>query len=295
MEIPRPLMQQLEDYRAGFWEQLPQFVSAIVVLLIAWGLVTIARYAARKILIKARMRRSLVELLQMLLSVGLWFSAVLIAMTIAFPSITPAKALTALGLGSVAIGFAFKDVFENFLAGILLLLREPFRLGDFVEVDGIEGRVQDITIRDTHMRKTNGELVVLPNALIFKNPIHVLTNGELRRATVMCGVSYDTDVDHARRVITKAVVQVDTVRDDVKDVQVFAHAFGESSIDFEVTWWTGSKPVDIRKSRDEVVRAIKRALDDADIEIPFPYRTLTFKEPLQTSRFQEATKSAESV
>ncbi|WP_348520808.1 mechanosensitive ion channel family protein [Algicella marina] len=77
--------------------------------------------------------------------------------------------------------------------------------------------------------------------------------------------------------IRKAVVAVDSVRDDVRDVQVFAKEFGASSIDFEITWWTGSRPVDIRASRDQVVAAVKRALDDADIEIPFPYRTLTFK------------------
>lgn len=220
----------------------------------------------------------------MLTSVGLWFAGILVATTIALPTVTPGRALTALGLGSVAIGFAFKDVFENFLAGILLLIREPFRLGDFIEVDDIEGKVDQITIRDTHIRQTDGELVVMPNAMIFKNPIHVLTNSDLRRTAIICGVSYDTDVDHARDVITAAVRDVDSVRDDVKDVQIFAKAFGESSIDFEVAWWTGSRPFDIRQSRDQVVAAVKRALDEADIEIPFPYRTLTFKEPLAYRR-----------
>ena len=75
--------------------------------------------------------------------------------------------------------------------------------------------------------------------------------------------------------IYDAVIRVDMVRDDVRDVQVFAKEFGASSIDFQVTWWTGSKPVDIRASRDKVVSSIKRALDEAGIEIPFPYRTLT--------------------
>ncbi len=77
---------------------------------------------------------------------------------------------------------------------------------------------------------------------------------------------------------------VDSVRDDVKDVQIFAQEFADSSINFEVTWWTGSRPVDIRRSRDKVVAAVKGALDEAGIEIPFPYRTLTFKEPLETLR-----------
>ena len=81
--------------------------------------------------------------------------------------------------------------------------------------------------------------------------------------------------------------QVDSVRSDVRDVEVFAKEFGDSSINFEVTWWTGSRPIDIRKSRDTVVAAVKRALDDAGMEIPFPYRTLTFKEPLPLARLTE--------
>ena len=85
-------------------------------------------------------------------------------------------------------------------------------------------------------------------------------------------------------VITKAVETCETVITDGHPIQIFAQEFGSSSIDFEVTWWTGSKPLDIRKSRDEVIAAIKRALDDAGVEIPFPYRTLTFKEPLALER-----------
>jgi len=77
-------------------------------------------------------------------------------------------------------------------------------------------------------------------------------------------------------------------------VQIFAQAFGASSIDFEVTWWTGSSPLEIRRSRDEVVASVKRALDDAGIEIPFPYRTLTFKQPLHTVSDRELERSKES-
>ena len=97
-------------------------------------------------------------------------------MTIIFPGITPAKILTVLGLGSIAIGFAFKDIFENFLAGILILFREPFQIQDFIECEGIEGFVEDITIRDTHIRRVDGQRIVIPNAMLFKNPVYVRTD-----------------------------------------------------------------------------------------------------------------------
>jgi len=241
-----------------------------------WGLRTLVD----KVGSRASLRRNLIEVLQLLSSTVLWPAGLLIALTIVFPTITPGRALTTLGLGSVAIGFAFKGTFENFLAGILLLLREPFALGDHVECEGIEGKVEAITIRDTHIRKTDGQLVVMPNAQLFHNAVTVRTDKELRCAELICGVAYGEDVDHAREVIACAVRKVDMVRDDVRDVQVFANAFGASSIDFEVTWWTGSQPVGIRSSRDQVVAAIKRALDEEEIEIPFPCRTLTVNEPV---------------
>ena len=273
------LTQQVKQFIADFWAALPQIVVALVVLVLTWFVAKAVRALVARIARSTRMRRSLTEVLQMIVGATTWIVGILIATVIVFPSMTPAKMLTALGLGSVAIGFAFKDVFENFLAGILILFREPFRLNDYIECGGIDGQVEEITIRDTHIRQTDGQRVVMPNALLFKEPVTVRTDKDFRRTTIVCGVAYGEDVDQARDVITDAVKRVDLVRDDVRDVQIFAREFNSSSIDFEVTWWTGSRPVDIRVSRDQVVAAVKRALDDAGIEIPFPYRTLTFKGP----------------
>ncbi|MCA8880611.1 MAG: mechanosensitive ion channel family protein [Rhodobacteraceae bacterium] len=291
-ELLPTLRAQISDYLTGLAAAAPRLVLALAIILVTWLAVAIVSAVLRRIGRRMRLRTNLLEVLQMLSAIALWFLGLIVALTVVFPSITPARALTTLGLGSVAIGFAFKDVFENFLAGILILLREPFSLGDFIECEDIEGQVDEITIRDTRIRQTNGQLVVMPNAMLFQNPVTVLTHASLRRATVIVGIAYGEDVDAARAIISDAVQRVDSVRDDVRDVQVFAQAFGDSSIDFEVTWWTGSRPVDIRASRDQVVAAIKRALDDNGIEIPFPYRTLTFKEPLETRTLQAAATEA---
>ncbi|WP_370401438.1 mechanosensitive ion channel family protein [Sulfitobacter sp. JB4-11] len=282
--LPAPLQEQLGGYVAAFWAVLPQLVFALLFVVIVWLVIKLLKWILPRTLRRARMRRALVDVIMMLITVGLWLTGMLIAVTIAFPTITPGKALTALGVGGVAIGFAFKDVFENFLAGILLLVREPFSIDDYIECEEIEGQVEEITIRDTHVRQTDGQLVVAPNAMFFKNPVTIRTARDVRRTTVICGVAYGEDVDRAREVIADAVRNVDAVRDDVRDVEIFAQEFADSAINFEVTWWTGSRPIDIRSSRDKVVAAVKRALDDAGIEIPFPYRTMTFKEPLSLHR-----------
>lgn len=224
-------------------------------------------------------QRSLTIAIRKILTIAVWVGGIALTAVVLFPSVKPSSLIAGLGLGSVAIGFAFKDIFENFFAGMLILLRQPFQIGDFIEVEDIDGKIENITIRDTVVRQTDGQPVIIPNSLLFKNPVTVRTDKDRRRTRVVCGVGYGEDVDKAREVIADAVKSADSVLQD-QPVQVFAHEFGASSVDFDIRWWTGSEPGEIRRSRDEVVANIKRALDDAGIEIPFPYRTLTFSEPL---------------
>ncbi|MDT3778813.1 mechanosensitive ion channel family protein [Nitrospira sp. MA-1] len=281
MEPLNIILNSLREMGSQALAHLPNVISAIVILALTWLSTKALETLLTRLLSRFGIRESLLELLQKLVYIGIWIVGILIAAIIIFPSLTPGKILTGLGLGSIAIGFAFKDIFENFLAGILILLREPFQLGDVIECEDLEGFVEEITIRDTHIRQTDGQRVVIPNSVLFKNPVIVRTDRDLRRVTIMCGIAYGEDVNAGRDVIRRALEGLDTVNQE-KDIQVFAQGFGASSIDFEVTWWTGSRPVDIRKSKDKVVAAVKQSLDSAGIEIPFPYRTLTFKEPLET-------------
>lgn len=280
MEPVKILFEQLEEIGKSSIEILPQLAVAIVVIFLTAGLNKLVKYLAWKALDRTNLRKSLKELFQLLLSILVWLLGLMIAAVIVFPGLTPSSILAGLGIGSVAIGFAFKDVFENFLAGIIILFRREMRIGDHIKCEDIEGEVSHIAIRESHIRQTDGQLVIVPNSILFKNPVTVRTNHEIRRVTVICGVAYDVDVDVARNVIRDAVAGCDTVVQDGKPIQIFAQEFASSSINFEVTWWTGSKPVEVRTSRDQVVAGVKRALDEAGIEIPFPYRTLTFKEPL---------------
>lgn len=265
----------------------PRLVAGLLVLLLTWVLARLASWLLGRTGPRLFRRSALVEVMQMLTAALVWIAGVLLAAAVAFPSVTPEDLVAAFGLGSIAIGFAFKDIFENFFAGILILFREPFRIGDHIECAGVEGAVERIEVRETHVRRTDGQLVVTPNSSIFKNPVTVRTNRQFRRTNVICGVAYGADVDRAREVLLEAVRHVNSVRDDVRDVQVFACAFGDSSIDFEIAWWTGSQPVDIRASRDEVVRAVKRALDREGIEIPFPQRLVTFQNAIPTADDEE--------
>ena len=278
-EVTQTLQETLGDIWKNFLDHTPYLLAGVLVLILTWVAANIFSNLGHRLFDLRNIRRSLRDLIIRLSTIGIWVGGLLLAAMIWFPGLTPATALGGLGIASIAVGFAFQDIFENFFAGILLLWRFPFENGDFIECQGIVGKVESVNIRMTEIRLTTGELVLVPNATLFKNPVNVLTNKPYRRVTIMTGIAYEENVSQSVSVIEKAVKNCSTVETS-EPIEIFPQNFGSSSIDIEVTWWTGNKPVDIRRSRGEVVIAVKKALDEAGIEIPFPYRTLVFKEPL---------------
>ncbi len=271
----------------SMWEQtvslLPSLAIALVVLFITWITARFATRIADKLTDKTNMRASLQELVETIVRLAIWIVGLMSTLTILLPGLTPTSLVAGLGFGAVAIGFAFQDIFENFMAGILIMIREKMRIGDYIECEGVEGVVESIALRETHVRRNNMELTIIPNSILFKNPVKILTDQEKRRHEIIAGVSYDTDLEVAKDVILKAVQSAEQV-DMEERIDVFACEFNSSSVDFKVRWWSGSKPRAMHESRDNVIRAVKRALDDAGIEIPFPYVTHTFKEPVPLAR-----------
>lgn len=270
----------------SFLAQLPLIVAGVLILVLTGVVALVLRGVTDRLLRDVKLRASLKELLGRFVVIGVWIMGLTVSAMVMFPGLTPTKALTALGIGSVAVGLAFKDIFENFFAGVLILWRFPFENGDFIECNGQMGRVEDVTVRNTMIRTVNGELVVIPNATIYKNSVEVLTSLSERRMDIVCGVAYGEDVGVSREVIRGAVESCSSVSRG-REIEVYACEFASSSINFEVTWWTGATPKQQRASRDEVIDAIKTALDDAGIEIPFPYRTLTFKDGELTAAIKE--------
>lgn len=271
------VFDQINAMATGAIAALPSIVIAAVILLITWLIARSASRISARLIGKTDLRPSLRNLIETLVRLGVWIAGAMIAALVVFPNFSPSGLLAGLGIGAVAIGFAFQDFFENFLAGVMIMLREKMQIGDVVKTGDIHGKVEFISLRESHIRAFSGELHVLPNSILFKEPLEVVTDLEERRFEVMIGVSYDTDLDKAGKVLLKAVESVDLVSKD-KDVQVLADNFGASSVDFRVRWWAASSGTNAVMNRDQVLRSIKRGLDDAGIEIPFPYITHTFKE-----------------
>ena len=277
------LMKSVRSMTADLIAHLPNFVAALLAIVFTWLLVAAFKKMAPKLTSRFRWTASLRELFLTLGKATIWLLGLLVAAMIIFPGLTPSKALGAAGLASVAIGLAFKDIFQNFFAGILLMWKFPFDPGDYIECGEVKGRVIETELRLTTIRATSGELIVVPNAHLVGNPLEVLTDRDLRRMEITTGVAYGEDVPNAVSVIESALKECPRI-DTSKSTDVLVSNFGSSSIDIDVLIWTKSLPLDMRKARAEIIIAIKAALDEAGIEIPFPYRTMTFAEPLQISQ-----------
>jgi small conductance mechanosensitive channel len=152
---------------------LPNLVIASVVFVIFMIFASGAKSLVRRFSERRQQRKSLALLLGQLSHTIVAIFGFLVAFSIVAPSFHAADLVKMLGVGSVAIGFAFQNILQNFLAGILLLLQEPFNLGDWINVTGFEGRVDDIQARATIIITADEHRVVVPNAVLFTSPVVV--------------------------------------------------------------------------------------------------------------------------
>ncbi|WP_338468201.1 mechanosensitive ion channel [Novosphingobium sp. ZN18A2] len=277
MNYVETLQKQVESMATGLVQALPSLVIAIVILFVTFIAARSAVAIATRLTRATSIRDDLKQLLATLVRLAIWIAGIMIAATVAVPGMTPASLFAGLGVGALAIGFAFQDIFENFLAGVLIMLREKMHIGDLITVEGILGKVERITLRETHIRLLSGELTILPNSVLFKNPVEILTDQSTRRDQIVVGVSYDSDLDASRSAIRKALDSVEGI-DQGRGIDILAQEFNSSSIDFLVRWWSDAAQRDRLMTKSDIIFAIKRELDAAGIEIPFPYVTHTFKD-----------------
>jgi small-conductance mechanosensitive channel len=254
-------------------EALPTILVAVAVLGVTWWLARMAPRVAGVLIDRLTEDKSLQRLGGITSRVLVWAVGTVIAATVVFPGLGVGDLVGVLGLTSVAIGFAFKDIFQNFLAGIIILAQRPFHIGDQIKVQDMEGTVRDIQIRFTAIETYDGERIILPNSDLYTNAVLVRTANATRRSRFHTGIAYDEDINKAREVILNALKDCDAVASEpAPRALVVGH--GDNSINFEVLYWTRSHIGQVRSAGDQVGTRIKYALDEAGIEIPFPQRVL---------------------
>lgn len=265
---------QLEMMVRNFLAQLPTLVIAVIVFFIFFFVARTIKQVVRRATANRRHARNLGLVLGRLAQGTIILIGLFIALSIVIPSFRAGDLVQLLGISGVAIGFAFRDILQNFLAGILILLTEPFRIGDQIVFKNFEGTVENIETRATTIRTYDNRRIVIPNSELFTNSVTVNTAFEQRRMEYDVGIGYGDDIEQAKQLIDEALARVDEVlRDPAPDVLVLE--FAESSVNLRVRWWI--KPprrIDDLRSRDRVLTAIKQTLMEHGIDLPYPTRQI---------------------
>lgn len=259
-----------------FVARLPLVVIALVVFFIFFFAARGVRALVRRLATEKRRHRNLGLVLGRVMQGAIVILGVLVALTIVFPSFRAADLIAIMGLGGVAIGFAFRDILGNFLAGILLLLAEPFKIGDQIIVGAYEGTVVDIQTRASIIRTYDGRRVVIPNEKLFTESVIVNTAREDRRSQYDVGIGVGDDVARAKAVMLEAVRGVDGVLPDPAP-EALVTDLGDFAVKVRVMWWTQPpQQINILRVNDEVLSAMKSALIANGIDLPFPTHQVLF-------------------
>ncbi|MBP0444394.1 mechanosensitive ion channel family protein [Roseomonas sp. SSH11] len=194
----------------------------------------------------------------------------LISASIAFPSVSAADLFNLLGIGGVAIGFAFRDVLQNLLAGVLILLTRPFRIGDQIRHGEQEGTVEDIWVRATVLRTYDNRRILIPNASLFTDKIEVITAYEKRRLQFALTIGNGDSIGEAREVIVQALRGTPGVLADPPP-EALVTGLGSSGVDMVARFWIDPpRRREAVDALDKTVESVKQALTDAGIDLPFP-------------------------
>jgi small conductance mechanosensitive channel len=204
------------------------------------------------------------------------FIGLLVSLSIIIPTFRAGDLVELLGIGGVAIGFAFREILQNFLAGILLLLTEPFRVEDQITVGDFEGTVEEIQTRATMIKTYDGRRVVIPNSDLFTDKVIVNTAYDKRRVEYDIGIGYGDDIGRVKQLILSAVNSVEGVLKDPPP-EALAYDFAASTVNIRARWWI-NPPLrrDVLETRDGVLESIKKTFAENGIDIPFPTQQVLF-------------------
>ena len=260
----------LGDLYRGFLQLLPGIVLGLLVL----GVFYLLSGLARRTILRATRGSGYGQAVGRLARLGVSLAGVLVGMAVAFPTVNGSSILSALGVSGVAIGFAFRDILQNYFAGILLLWREPFRIGDqIITSSNFEGTVEAIETRATFIRTYDGRRVVIPNSSLFIDSVTVNTASDKRRLEVDIGIGYGDDIETARSIMLEAMRGVGSVLPDPAP-DVLVTQLGDFSVVLRARYWTLPGRADTLLAQDKVLIAIKESFVQNGIDLPYPTQQL---------------------
>jgi small conductance mechanosensitive channel len=275
-EMVTLVTDKLYGWLEALISHLPDFGLAVVVLVLFWLIAKGVRAGVFRALSRTSENQAVNRLIATVCFLGLIGAGVFFALGILDLDKTVTSLLAGAGILGLALAFAFQDAAENLVSGVTISISQPFRVGDFIETNGFLGTVEDISLRSTAVRRSQGQLVLIPNSTVFKNPLINYTETSDRRVDLEVGVSYADDLEKAKQVAIAALDGLEG-RNPEREVELFYTGFGGSSIDFVIRFWlTDAYQGSYMAARSAAIQRIKTAFDREGVSIPFPIRTLDF-------------------
>lgn len=270
------VVEKLLEWTEQFAKLLPNFVLAIIVLVVFVFVGKLIRNISEKLLNRTLKNRSLSSLVSKVIYIIVVTIGAFVALGLLNLDKTVTSLLAGAGIIGLALGFAFQDIATNFIAGFFMAVKRPFKIGQVIHCEGHSGVIRRIGIRTTEITSFQGQEVIIPNKMLFQNPLINDSENIYKRIDLNVGVSYGEDLERVRDIAIDAVKNTPNI-DKSKDIDLVYLAFGDSSIDFRIMIWVEYKSqLHFLKSQSEAIIAIKKAFDKEDIMIPFPIRTLDF-------------------
>ena len=267
--------QQLMSMIKGTIQLLPNILIAIIVFILFW---IVAKFSRRfiKNFTRNKQSRNLGLVLARLSQGFVILIGAFVALAIIIPSFKPGDLVQLLGVSGVAVGFAFRDILQNFLAGILILITEPFVINDQIVFKDFEGTVENIQTRATTIKTYDGRRIVIPNAELFTNSVTVNTAFDKRRLQYDIGIGYGDNIAEAKRVILQVLRSTQDVLQDPPP-EALVVDLAASTINIRARWWVSPpRRSDELNTRDRVLTAINNELIANGIDLPFPTQQILF-------------------
>lgn len=271
IEEPLSLSTILQQLLVDFLTMLPSLIAALVVFAVGLYLASIVRRLVRRGLER---RTDNPQPITLLSQMSYWLVVIIVAaISLQMVGFNLTAFLAGLGVAGITIGFALQDVSKNFIAGILMLIQQPFEIGEFIEVGGYSGTVEAIDLRATQVRTTDGKLVLIPNGEVMISPITNFSQAETRRVAISTGVAYDSDPESVRQASLAAISGIQGLLSEPAPKVLFEN-FGSTTMDLTLYFWIDTSQTNVANAKDAGLNALKDAFDDAQIDMPMPGQTV---------------------
>lgn len=301
IEVPQPSVWDMRPAWSGLmslWRDLvnslPFLLLAIAILALSAGLGMLATRAVAAILLPRMQARLLRSVISRTAGVLVVLAGTYVVLRVAGLTQLALTVVGGTGLIGLALGIAFRNITENFLASVFLSLQRPFETGDLIEVDGVTGYVQQLNVRTTILMTPDGNLVQIPNATVYKSNLLNFTSSANRREDFVVGIDYAAVITEAQNIAHEVLAKHPAVLRD-PEPSVLVDGLGASAVNLRIYFWLNGREHSWLKVRSSIIRQVKRAFQEQGISMPDDAREVIFPQGVPVHMIDQTAGAASAT